>query len=166
MLDTLLEGEMEDPDLVECCFLEALYCSLGASLLDDGRERFDESIKRLASLPTADTEGVWASPGQLPGGNRAPPVSLLGILGARFSEESDLCSPVRVAVWVFQPVRFSRETCSGQSTWRYPREKFECVDCSGRRPAPWGGLSRSVQTLPPARAPAGWHSIWGRVNLP
>lgn len=96
MLDTLLEGEMEDPDLVECCFLEALYCSLGASLLDDGRERFDESIKRLASLPTADTEGVWASPGQLPGGDRAPPVSLLGILGARFSEEAIFALP---CVW-------------------------------------------------------------------
>lgn len=74
MLDTLLEGEVEDPDLLESCFLEALYCSLGAALLDDGRARFDECVKRLASLPTADAEGVWASPGQLPGGNRAPPV--------------------------------------------------------------------------------------------
>ncbi|XP_039735198.1 dynein axonemal heavy chain 10 [Pteropus medius] len=67
MLDALLEGEMEDPDLVECCFLEALYCSLGASLLDEGRARFDEGVKRLASLPSADTEGVWANPGELPG---------------------------------------------------------------------------------------------------
>ncbi|XP_036076372.1 dynein heavy chain 10, axonemal isoform X2 [Rousettus aegyptiacus] len=67
MLDALLEGEMEDPDLVECCFLEALYCSLGAALLDDGRARFDECIKRLASLPSADAEGVWANPGELPG---------------------------------------------------------------------------------------------------
>ncbi|XP_019604311.2 dynein axonemal heavy chain 10 [Rhinolophus sinicus] len=67
MLDVLLEGEIEDPDLLECYFLEALYCSLGAALLDDGRIKFDECIKRLASLPSADTEGVWAKPGELPG---------------------------------------------------------------------------------------------------
>lgn len=67
MLDALLEGEIEDPDLLESYFLEALYCSLGASLLEDGRAKFDECIKRIASLPTADTDGVWASPGELPG---------------------------------------------------------------------------------------------------
>uniref|UniRef100_A0A2K6C8M7 Dynein axonemal heavy chain 10 n=1 Tax=Macaca nemestrina TaxID=9545 RepID=A0A2K6C8M7_MACNE len=67
MLDALLEGEIEDLDLLECYFLEALYCSLGASLLEDGRMKFDEYIKRLASLSTADTEGVWANPGELPG---------------------------------------------------------------------------------------------------
>lgn len=67
MLDVLLEGEIEDPDLLECYFLEALYCSLGAALLDDGRIKFDECIKHLASLPSADTEGVWAKPGELPG---------------------------------------------------------------------------------------------------
>uniref|UniRef100_A0A8C0ZLW2 AAA+ ATPase domain-containing protein n=1 Tax=Castor canadensis TaxID=51338 RepID=A0A8C0ZLW2_CASCN len=67
MLDALLEGELEDPDLTECYFLEALYCSLGASLLEDGRIKFDDCIKRLASLSIAETEGVWASPGELPG---------------------------------------------------------------------------------------------------
>ncbi|XP_075852592.1 dynein axonemal heavy chain 10 [Microcebus murinus] len=67
MLDSLLEGEIEDPELLECYFLEALYCSLGAALLEDGRVKFDECIKCMASLPTADTEGVWAKPGELPG---------------------------------------------------------------------------------------------------
>ncbi|XP_025789014.1 dynein heavy chain 10, axonemal [Puma concolor] len=67
MLDALLEGEIEEPDLLECYFLEALYCSLGAALLEDGRIKFDECIKRLASLPSVDTEGEWASPGELPG---------------------------------------------------------------------------------------------------
>ncbi|KAF4011790.1 hypothetical protein G4228_003492 [Cervus hanglu yarkandensis] len=66
MLDSLLEGEIEEPDLLECYFLEALYCSLGSCLLEDGRAKFDECIKRIASLPTADTEGIWASPGELP----------------------------------------------------------------------------------------------------
>uniref|UniRef100_A0A8C9J6D4 Dynein axonemal heavy chain 10 n=1 Tax=Panthera tigris altaica TaxID=74533 RepID=A0A8C9J6D4_PANTA len=67
MLDALLEGEIEEPDLLECYFLEALYCSLGAALLEDGRIKFDECIKRLASLPSVDTEGEWASPGEMPG---------------------------------------------------------------------------------------------------
>ncbi|ELK26423.1 Dynein heavy chain 10, axonemal [Myotis davidii] len=71
VLDALLEGEIEDPDLLECFFLEALYCSLGACLLDFGRNRFDECIKRLASLPSAELDEVWARPGELPGA--APP---------------------------------------------------------------------------------------------
>uniref|UniRef100_G1NVC6 Dynein axonemal heavy chain 10 n=1 Tax=Myotis lucifugus TaxID=59463 RepID=G1NVC6_MYOLU len=66
VLDAFLEGEIEDPDLLECFFLEALYCSLGACLLDFGRNRFDECIKRLASLPSAELDGVWARPGELP----------------------------------------------------------------------------------------------------
>ncbi|XP_013358995.1 PREDICTED: dynein heavy chain 10, axonemal isoform X2 [Chinchilla lanigera] len=67
MLDALLEGEIEDPDLLECYFLEALYFSLGASLLENGRIKFDECVKRLSSLSTVETEGVWAKPGELPG---------------------------------------------------------------------------------------------------
>lgn len=70
MLDSLLEGEIEDRDVLECYFLEALCCSLGAALLEDGRAKFDECIKNIASLPTADTEGVWANPGELPGRNQ------------------------------------------------------------------------------------------------
>ncbi|XP_055003053.1 dynein axonemal heavy chain 10 [Sorex araneus] len=66
MLDALLDGDIEDIDLLECYFLEALYCSLGAPLLEDGRTRFDESVKNVASLPSASTDGVWAIPGQLP----------------------------------------------------------------------------------------------------
>ncbi|XP_042636525.1 dynein axonemal heavy chain 10 [Orycteropus afer afer] len=67
MLDALLEGEIEDPDLLESFFLEALCCSLGACLLEEGRVKFDECMKRLASLSTIDTDGVWAGPGELPG---------------------------------------------------------------------------------------------------
>uniref|UniRef100_A0A2K5DJP1 Dynein axonemal heavy chain 10 n=1 Tax=Aotus nancymaae TaxID=37293 RepID=A0A2K5DJP1_AOTNA len=78
MLDALLEGEIEDPDLLECYFLEALYCSLGASLLEDGRVKFDECIKRLASLTTVETDGVWASPGELPAA--VMPLFLISVL--------------------------------------------------------------------------------------
>lgn len=81
MMDSLLEGEIEDLDLLECFFLEALYCSLGSSLLEPGRIRFDECIKRLSSMPTAETEGIWARPGELPGRNRG------SSLGCSFIEE-------------------------------------------------------------------------------
>uniref|UniRef100_A0A4X2JQB9 Dynein axonemal heavy chain 10 n=1 Tax=Vombatus ursinus TaxID=29139 RepID=A0A4X2JQB9_VOMUR len=67
MLDALLETEIEDPDLLECYFLESLYCSLGASLLDDGRLKFDECVKRVSSMSTVTDEEVWARPGELPG---------------------------------------------------------------------------------------------------
>ena len=37
MLEALLGAQPDDPDVLECFFLEALYFSLGASLLDAGR---------------------------------------------------------------------------------------------------------------------------------
>jgi dynein heavy chain len=37
-------------DLLECLFLEALYCSLGASLNTEGRSQFDEYIKNLSGM--------------------------------------------------------------------------------------------------------------------
>ncbi|XP_069071115.1 dynein axonemal heavy chain 10 [Pleurodeles waltl] len=67
MLDALLEKEMEEPAVLECYFIEALYCSLGATLLDVGRIKFDEYIKRLASMSTVSDEHTLAEPGQLPG---------------------------------------------------------------------------------------------------
>lgn len=46
---------------------QALYCSLGASLLDDDRIRFDDFIKRTAGLPLVeDTIEKPAQPYQLP----------------------------------------------------------------------------------------------------
>uniref|UniRef100_A0A8D2LCC4 Dynein axonemal heavy chain 10 n=1 Tax=Varanus komodoensis TaxID=61221 RepID=A0A8D2LCC4_VARKO len=67
MLDALLEQETEDPDILECYFLEALYCSLGACLLDAGRAKFDDFVKRLSSMSTINDEMVLAKPGELPG---------------------------------------------------------------------------------------------------
>lgn len=67
MLDALLEQEMDDPDVLECYFLEALYSSLGACLLDTGRSKFDDFIKRLSSMTTINDEATLARPGELPG---------------------------------------------------------------------------------------------------
>ncbi|XP_053136194.1 dynein axonemal heavy chain 10 [Hemicordylus capensis] len=67
MLDSLLEHEIDDPDVLECYFLEALYSSLGACLLESGRSKFDDFIKRLSSMSTVNDEMTLAKPGELPG---------------------------------------------------------------------------------------------------
>ncbi|KAL7986703.1 hypothetical protein Chor_012986 [Crotalus horridus] len=67
MLEALIEAEVEDPDVLECYFLEALYCSLGASLLEAGRGKFDDFIKRISSMSTINDEMTLAKPGELPG---------------------------------------------------------------------------------------------------
>ncbi|XP_058850532.1 dynein axonemal heavy chain 10 [Acipenser ruthenus] len=67
MLDALLEKDVDDPDVLECYFLEALYCSLGGSLLEAGKVKFDEYIKKLAGMSTVHDEKTLAGPGELPG---------------------------------------------------------------------------------------------------
>ncbi|TUV82046.1 Dynein heavy chain 10, axonemal [Bagarius yarrelli] len=66
MLDALLEAVEFSSDELESFFIEALYCSLGASLLESGREKFDEFIKRLSGLTSVHDEKVLAGPGELP----------------------------------------------------------------------------------------------------
>ncbi|XP_052412947.1 dynein axonemal heavy chain 10 [Carassius gibelio] len=66
MLESLLENEDFISEELECYFLEALYCSLGACLLDKGRQKFDEFIKKLSSLSSVNDEKVLAGPGQIP----------------------------------------------------------------------------------------------------
>uniref|UniRef100_A0A669FBB8 Dynein axonemal heavy chain 10 n=1 Tax=Oreochromis niloticus TaxID=8128 RepID=A0A669FBB8_ORENI len=66
-LDALLECENSTPEVLECYFLEALYCSLGATLLESDRIQFDEFIKKLSCLPTVHDEKALAGPGEIPG---------------------------------------------------------------------------------------------------
>ncbi len=56
MLDSLLDKEYTDTDVLEALFLQALCWSLGAGLLEDGRVKFDNYVKYLASLPTNDSD--------------------------------------------------------------------------------------------------------------
>lgn len=67
MLDSLLENEDFISEELECYFLEALYCSLGASLLEKGRQKFDDFIKKMSSLNSVHDEKVLAGPGEIPG---------------------------------------------------------------------------------------------------
>ncbi|KAK3539191.1 hypothetical protein QTP86_029601 [Hemibagrus guttatus] len=67
MLDALLEPTEFSSEELESFFIEALYCSLGASLLDSGREKFDDFIKGLSCLTTVHDEKALAGPGELPG---------------------------------------------------------------------------------------------------
>ncbi|KAF3695797.1 Dynein heavy chain 10, axonemal Axonemal beta dynein heavy chain 10 Ciliary dynein heavy chain 10 [Channa argus] len=66
-LDALLQSEGITDEVLECYFLEALYCSLGATLLDNDRIKFDEFIKRLSCLTTVNDEKTLAGPGEIPG---------------------------------------------------------------------------------------------------
>ncbi|KAM6964967.1 dynein axonemal heavy chain 10 [Aplochiton taeniatus] len=67
MLDALLATEGLSAEVLECYFLEALCCSLGATLLDSGRARFDALVKKLSSLPAVHDEKAMAGPGEIPG---------------------------------------------------------------------------------------------------
>lgn len=66
-LDALLENESSSAEVVEAHFLEALYCSLGATLLESDRARFDDFIKSLSGLSTVHDEAALAGPGEIPG---------------------------------------------------------------------------------------------------
>ncbi|XP_027593384.2 dynein heavy chain 10, axonemal isoform X1 [Pipra filicauda] len=66
MLEVLVV-QSENPDVLECFFLEALYCSLGATLLDAGRIKFDENVKRISCMSTVKDDNTLAKAGELPG---------------------------------------------------------------------------------------------------
>ncbi|XP_040982062.1 LOW QUALITY PROTEIN: dynein heavy chain 10, axonemal [Aquila chrysaetos chrysaetos] len=67
MLEALVVVQPDDPDVLECFFLEALYSSLGAALLEAGRIKFDENVKRLSCMSTVHDDNILAKPGELPG---------------------------------------------------------------------------------------------------
>ncbi|XP_076453104.1 dynein axonemal heavy chain 10-like [Babylonia areolata] len=67
MLNALLVKEVPEPDELEAYFLQALYWSVGAALLEDGRSKFDAYTKYLASANMLQDEGAVAGPGELPG---------------------------------------------------------------------------------------------------
>ncbi|KAI5616269.1 dynein heavy chain 10, axonemal [Silurus asotus] len=67
MMDALLEPTEISSEELESFFIEALYCSLGASLLESGRGKFDDFIKSLSGLTSVHDEKKLAGPGELPG---------------------------------------------------------------------------------------------------
>lgn len=59
MLTSLLaDKEIFNPEILEAYFIQALTWSLGASLLEDGRIKFDQYLKYLAALPLVEGSGV------------------------------------------------------------------------------------------------------------
>ncbi|XP_064322361.1 dynein axonemal heavy chain 10 [Phalacrocorax carbo] len=66
MLEALVV-QPDDPDVLECFFLEALYSSLGAALIDAGRMKFDENVKRISCMSVVHDDNILAKPGELPG---------------------------------------------------------------------------------------------------
>lgn len=55
-----------EPDVLECYFLVSLYWSLGASLVEESRIKFDLYVKKLAELVENPGEGAVAGPGEIP----------------------------------------------------------------------------------------------------
>ena len=65
MLTALLEKDLTGPDIIQAYFLQALYWSLGAGLLEDGRLKFDRYIKYISALPEKEPDsGQLAGPGK------------------------------------------------------------------------------------------------------
>ncbi|XP_074640231.1 dynein axonemal heavy chain 10-like [Tubulanus polymorphus] len=69
MLESLIVKEITDPAILEAYFLQALYWSVGGTLLEDGRTKFDNHVKYLASLSMNQDEAQLAGPGELPSEN-------------------------------------------------------------------------------------------------
>ena len=51
---------------LESYFLTALYWSLGAALVEESRTKFDNYVKKLASLTEVPGQGAVAGPGEIP----------------------------------------------------------------------------------------------------
>lgn len=79
-LDALLGSESSSAEVLECYFLEALYCSLGATLLESGRIQFDEFIKRLSCLTAGHDEKALAGPGEIPGKEQTWIIKIMAFL--------------------------------------------------------------------------------------
>jgi len=64
MLTSLLEEkEIINMDLLEAYFIQALTWSLGASLLEDGRVKFDQYMKYLSAMSQVEPVNGLAGPG-------------------------------------------------------------------------------------------------------
>ena len=70
MLDALLPSPESNVGLgastLEAIFISALIWSVGAGLLEDGREKFDAFIKRLSQLPENSDDKAGVPAGELP----------------------------------------------------------------------------------------------------
>ena len=62
MLDALLGSSSPESEVLECYFLTALFWSLGASLIEESRVKFDAFAKRLASMSTIPDDSMLAGP--------------------------------------------------------------------------------------------------------
>ncbi|ELU10552.1 hypothetical protein CAPTEDRAFT_221643 [Capitella teleta] len=66
MLDSLLVKEVVEFEVLEAFFLQAMYWSLGAGLIEEARIKFDTYVKYLGSLSTVDTDNPPAKAGEMP----------------------------------------------------------------------------------------------------
>ena len=55
-------------DTTEGVFITSLIWSVGSGLMEDGRVKFDNYVKRLSALSTNAAEGISVGPGEIPTG--------------------------------------------------------------------------------------------------
>lgn len=56
LLDSLLLKDLKDSEILEAIFLQALYWSLGGSLQEESRIKFDHFVKYLFDVSRTDNE--------------------------------------------------------------------------------------------------------------
>lgn len=64
MLNAILTKEQTDMLVLEAFFLQAIYWSLGAGLIEEERERFDGYVKFLAALALVQNPTATPGPGR------------------------------------------------------------------------------------------------------
>ncbi len=72
MLDSILApfDTVKEPlenTVLECIFIQCLYWSLGASLIEESRQVFDTQCKYIAAVSIVDERGKFVEAGTLPG---------------------------------------------------------------------------------------------------
>ncbi len=70
MLNALLPASESNTflgtDITEGIFITSLIWSVGGNLLEDGRVKFDNYVKRLSTLPSNAAEGISVGAGEIP----------------------------------------------------------------------------------------------------
>ena len=102
MMETFLKDEKRGPQTneqaLEAAFLSSLIWSGGGTLLDAGRTKLNEAVKKIADMPLLETSAISVPLGQLPGGD-------LTLFDYVFDLEQNKWTPWKLLVPTFETPR-------------------------------------------------------------